>query len=67
MLGRPAREVASYQGVEARLELERELLETGRTRIEFTAYRKHGTAVEVELIDVAVEDERGLEVREDLC
>jgi PAS domain S-box-containing protein len=58
-LGRPAREVASDPDDEARLKLERELLETGRTRIEFTARRKDGTPVEVELIAVAVKDEQG--------
>jgi PAS domain S-box-containing protein len=58
-LGRPARELATYPGDETRLELERELLATGRTRIEFTARRKDGTAVEVELIAAAVKDDRG--------
>jgi PAS domain S-box-containing protein len=57
VLGQPARQTASFPGDEARLKLERELLETGRTRIEFTARRKDGSWVEVELIAVAVKDE----------
>lgn len=59
VLGRPAREVASYPGDEARLKLEAELRTAGRTRIEFTAVRKDGSPVEVELIALAVTDERG--------
>ena len=59
VLGQPARHTASFPGDEARLKLERELLETGRTRIEFTARRKDGSWVEVELIAVAVKDEHG--------
>ncbi len=58
VLGRPAREVASYPGDEARPKLEHELLETGRTRIEFTARRKDGTPTEVELIAAEVRDDR---------
>jgi PAS domain S-box-containing protein len=59
VLGRPAREVASCLGDQARLKLEREQLEGGRTPLEFTAHRKDGTRVEVELIAVAVKNERG--------
>jgi PAS domain S-box-containing protein len=59
VLGRPAREVASYPGDEARRNLEHELLETGRSRIEFTAYRKDGTPIEVELIAAKVRNDRG--------
>jgi PAS domain S-box-containing protein len=59
VLGRPARDVASYAGDESRLELERRLLETDRTRIEITAYRKDGTPIEVELISAAVRDSGG--------
>jgi PAS domain S-box-containing protein len=59
VLGQPARHIASFPGDEARLKLERELLETGRTRTEFTARRKDGSLVEVELIAVAVKDEHG--------
>jgi len=62
VLGRPAREVASSPDDRSRLRLERELSETGRTRIEFTARRKDGSAVEVELIAVAVKGE-GDEIR----
>jgi signal transduction histidine kinase len=58
-VGRPAREVASYPGDESRLRLEAELLDTGRTRIEFTAVRMDGCPVEVELVALAVKDERG--------
>ncbi|MEA2145053.1 MAG: hypothetical protein QOG59_640 [Solirubrobacteraceae bacterium] len=59
VLGVPAREVASFPGDQARLRLERELLEARRTRIEFTAHRKDGSAIEVELIAAAVKDEHG--------
>ncbi len=62
VLGRPAREVASDPGRQSRLKLERELLETGRTRTEITARRKDGSSVEVELIVVAVRGE-GDEIR----
>jgi PAS domain S-box-containing protein len=59
VLGPSAREVASFPGDEARVKLEDELFETGRTRIEFTARRKDGSPVEVELIAVAVKNDRG--------
>jgi PAS domain S-box-containing protein len=59
VLGRPAREVATYPGDESRTELERELSETGLSRFELTARRKDGTLVEVELIVVALFGERG--------
>ena len=59
VLGRPAREVASYEGDPSRLELEGELLEDGRTRTELSAVRKDGTTIEVELISVAVRGEGG--------
>jgi PAS domain S-box-containing protein len=59
VLGRPARDVASYAGDRSRLELERELLDEDRTRVEITARRKDGTMVEVELVSVAVRDESG--------
>jgi len=59
VLGRPAREVASFFGDESRLTLERELLEAGRTKIEFMARRPDGTPVQVDLIAVAVKDARG--------
>jgi PAS domain S-box-containing protein len=59
VLGRPAREVASFPGDESRLTLERELLEDGRTRTEFTARRPDGTPLQVEVIAVAVKDSRG--------
>jgi PAS domain S-box-containing protein len=58
VLGRPAREVASYPSDEARHKLEHELLETGRTRIEFTAHRNDGTPIEVELIAAQVRNDR---------
>jgi PAS domain S-box-containing protein len=54
VLGRDARDVASYPGDQSRLQLEQELLDTGRTRTEIVAYRKDGTSVEVELISVVV-------------
>jgi PAS domain S-box-containing protein len=59
VLGHDAREVATFEGDESRLELESELLETDRTRTEITAVRKDGTPVEVELVSVAVRDEEG--------
>ncbi len=59
VLGRPAHEIGSYPGDQARHKLEHELLETGRTRIEFTAHRKDGTPIEVELIAAKVNDDRG--------
>jgi PAS domain S-box-containing protein len=59
VLGRPAREVASFPGDESRLTLERQLLEAGRARIEFTARRPDGTPVRVDLLAVAVKDSGG--------
>ena len=59
VLGRSAREVASYPGDAARHKLEHELLETGRTRIDFSAHRKDGTPIDVELIAAEVRDDRG--------
>ena len=58
-LGRHAREIASSTGDTSRLALEQELLETGRTRTEITAYRKDGRPVAVELISLVVRDEQG--------
>jgi PAS domain S-box-containing protein len=57
VLGRHARDVASYEGDNSRRELEVDLLDRSRTRTEITAVRKDGTRVEVELISVAVRDE----------
>jgi PAS domain S-box-containing protein len=59
VLGRPARDVASYAGDSSRLEIERELVETARTRTEITAHRKDGAPVEVELVSVAVRNAEG--------
>jgi PAS domain S-box-containing protein len=59
VLGRPAREVATYQGDESRQRLEAELLEADRARTELTARRKGGTEVEVELVVAAVRNELG--------
>ena len=59
VLGLPAREVGSFPGDVSRLTLERELLEAGRARIEFTARRPDGTPVQVDLVAVAVKDSRG--------
>ncbi len=59
VLGRPVREVASYAGDPSRVELEGQLLQTGRTWTQFTARRKDGARVEVELIAVAVHDDGG--------
>jgi PAS domain S-box-containing protein len=59
VLGRDAREVASYPGDHSRLDLEAELLKTGRTRTDITAYRKDRTQVDVELISVAIRGDDG--------
>ncbi|MDT7713241.1 MAG: hypothetical protein QOG46_1963 [Pseudonocardiales bacterium] len=59
VLGRHAREVATYEGDESRGRLEGELLESDRSRTELTAYRKDGTRVAVEMTAVAVRDDRG--------
>jgi PAS domain S-box-containing protein len=59
ILGRHAREVASYEGDQSRLRLEGSLLEGDRTRSELTPYRKDATRVEVEMVAVAVRDDRG--------
>ena len=59
VLGRDAREVATYAGDQSRLALERELQETDRARTELTAYHKDGRPVEVELIAAAVRDGGG--------
>lgn len=59
VLGRPAREVASYAGDQSRLDLERELLERDRTRVGIAAYRKDGTPIQVELTSAAVRDADG--------
>lgn len=59
VLGRDAREVASYTGDTSRIELERELLKSDRARREIRACRKDGTPIEVELIAAAVRGELG--------
>jgi PAS domain S-box-containing protein len=59
VLGHFAREVATYEGDTARVQLEGELTESGRTRIEFTAHRKDGTPIDVELIAVELRDSHG--------
>lgn len=59
VLGRDARDVAGYTGDTSRLELEGELLTSDRTHSKITACRKDGTAIEVELIAVAVRGELG--------
>jgi PAS domain S-box-containing protein len=59
VLGRDARDVASYTGDTSRLELERELLRSDRARREIPACRKDGGAIAVELIAVAVRGELG--------
>jgi PAS domain S-box-containing protein len=57
-LGRHAREMATYEGDRSRYELESSLLETGRARTELTARRRDGTFVDVEIVVVAVRDDR---------
>jgi PAS domain S-box-containing protein len=59
VLGRDARDVASYTGDTSRLQLESELLTSDRTRNKVSACRKDGTAIKVELIAVAVRGELG--------
>jgi PAS domain S-box-containing protein len=59
VLGRYAREVASFSGEQSRAELEGDLLDGGRTRTELTAVRKDGRLVDVEMIAVALRDGRG--------
>jgi PAS domain S-box-containing protein len=53
-IGRFARELATYDGDTARPVLERGLARRGRARIEFTARRRDGTFVDVELIATAL-------------
>jgi PAS domain S-box-containing protein len=59
VLGRDARDVASYTGDTSRLQLESKLLTSDHTRNEITACRKDGTAIKVELTAVAVRGELG--------
>lgn len=54
VLGRPAREVATFPGDGSRRKVEQDLRDQGRTRIEFTAQHKDGRSIEVELIAVIV-------------
>jgi PAS domain S-box-containing protein len=58
-MGRFARELATFDGDGSRRELEAELERTGRAQIEFTARRKNGEYVDVELIATRVYDEAG--------
>jgi PAS domain S-box-containing protein len=58
-LGRYARDVASYEGDTSRRHLEAQLDSTGRAHVEFTARRKDGTFVDVELIAIAVAGDDG--------
>ncbi len=59
VLGQDARDVASYTGDTSRIQLERDLLKFDRACTEFTASRRDGTRVEVELVAVAVRGELG--------
>src|SRR3954471_3402895 len=59
VLRRPASEVATFTGDDQRAQLERELLERGRSRIEITAVRPDGMPVEVEAVVTAVRDDAG--------
>jgi PAS domain S-box-containing protein len=59
VMGRHAREVATFDGDDSRRRVESDLLDAARTRTEFTARRKDGTSIEVELIAVAVRGEDG--------
>jgi PAS domain S-box-containing protein len=59
VLGRPARDIASYEGDRSRLQLEDALRETDQTRTELTAVRPDGSRVEVEIVVAAVRDDVG--------
>jgi PAS domain S-box-containing protein len=59
VLGRDARDIASYTGDTSRMQLESELLSSDRARVEITACRKDGTRLRVELVAVAVRGELG--------
>src|SRR3954447_9421714 len=48
VLGLPANEVATFAGDDQRERLERDLLESGRSRLELIAVRRHGTPGEGE-------------------
>jgi PAS domain S-box-containing protein len=55
VLGRDSREIArSELGEEARVESRRQLLETGRTRVEMRVNRKDGTPLDIEAVHVAL-------------
>src|SRR3954466_2084149 len=58
-LGRMVREIASYEGDPSRTRLERELADTGKSRIELTAVCRDGQSVEVEMTATAVRDAAG--------
>jgi PAS domain S-box-containing protein len=59
VLGRDARDVASYTGDTSRIQFESQLLATDRARLEFTACRKDGTRVLIDAVAVAVRAELG--------
>ena len=59
VLGRDARDVASYTGDTSRIQLESQLLSTDRARVEMTACRRDGMRVRVDLVAVAVRGELG--------
>jgi PAS domain S-box-containing protein len=59
VLGRDARDIASYTGDTSRIQMESELLSSDRARVEITACRKDGTRLRVELVAVAVRGELG--------
>jgi PAS domain S-box-containing protein len=59
VLGRDARDVASYTGDTSRLELESDLLARDRSRRKITACRNDGTAIAVELVVVEVRGDFG--------
>jgi PAS domain S-box-containing protein len=58
-LGRFARDLATFEGDDSRRELETALERAGRAQIEFTACRRNGEFVDVDLITTRVHDEAG--------
>ncbi|MEA2380937.1 MAG: hypothetical protein QOH72_908 [Solirubrobacteraceae bacterium] len=58
-LGRPVLDVASAAGDRSRLELRAGLPAAARTQTQFTARRKDGTPIDVDLVSVAVRDPDG--------
>src|SRR4051812_13936857 len=58
-MGRPARELATYENDTSRLQLEAELDRRGAAHVEFQARTKSGVCKDVELIATIILDEAG--------